>query len=120
MIRAAALLAALLAALPAAAQDPSLGRLFFTPQQRAQFDRERALGIGQRSSTLEGEASFTFDGEVRRSSGRDTRWYNGEAQAGGGPRPPVPPGDTWHPATGERESMLGEGQTVVRRRPATP
>ena len=103
-----------------AQQDESLGRLFFTPQQRAAFDRERLLGGSQRSAAFEGESSFVFNGEVRRSSGRHTRWFNGEAQDLGGPRPPVEPGDTWHPATGERESVLGEGQTVIRRRPATP
>jgi hypothetical protein len=107
-------------ALPAAAQDDTLGRLFFTPQQRAAFDRERLLGGGQRNATLEGEASYVFNGEVRRSSGRNTRWLNGEAQESGGPRPPVAPGDTWHPATGEGESVLGEGQMVIRRRQATP
>jgi hypothetical protein len=107
-------------ALPATAQDETLGRVFFTPQQRAALDRERLLGGGQRNTTLEGEASYVFNGEVRRSSGRNTRWFNGEAQDVGGPRPPVAPGDTWHPATGERESVLGEGQTVIRRRPATP
>lgn len=114
---------ALLACLttPAAAQQEEvLGRLFFTPQQRAAFDRERLLGGSQRSAAFEGESSFVFNGEVRRSSGRNTRWFNGEAQDLGGPRPPVPPGDTWHPATGERESVLGEGQTVIRRTPATP
>jgi hypothetical protein len=121
MNRSAAALALLAGlAMPAAAQEEALGRLFFTPQQRAAFDRERLLGGSQRSAALEGESSYVFNGEVRRSSGRNTRWFNGEAQEVGGPRPPVAPGDTWHPATGERESVLGEGQTVIRRRPATP
>ena len=34
-----------LAAAPASAQGEPLGRLFFTPQQRAALDRERLLGI---------------------------------------------------------------------------
>ena len=66
-----------LAALPVWAQSDNLGRLFFTPQQRAALDRERLLGFSQRPSSLDGDASYTFNGEVRRSSGKNTRWING-------------------------------------------
>ncbi|NJD24950.1 MAG: hypothetical protein FIB06_06050 [Betaproteobacteria bacterium] len=105
--------------IPAHADD-TLGRLFFTPAQRAAFDRERLLGIARNPSALEGESSYTFDGQVRRSSGRNTRWINGEPQPGDGPAPPVAPGDTYHPATGERDSLIGDGRITVRRPRAQP
>lgn len=106
-----------LAALPAWPQSETLGRLFFTPPQRAALDRERLLGISQRPSGLDGDASYTFNGEVRRSSGKNTRWINGEPQTAGGRGPGVPPGDTYHPATGEHESLLGDGTIVIKRKP---
>lgn len=61
-------------ALPAYPQDGALGRLFFTPQQRATLDRQR------RQSPNESQvASDKLNGEVRRSSGKNTRWINGAA-----------------------------------------
>ena len=106
----------LLATLPVWSQGESLGRLFTTPQQRSALDRERLLGQSQRSS-LDSEASYTYNGEVRRSSGNNTRWINGEPQTAGGRDPGVPPGDTYHPATGEHESLLGGGTIVIKRKP---
>jgi hypothetical protein len=121
MTRLLPLLLALLATLPVPAScDEALGRLFFTPAQRAALDRERLLGIARRPNAIEGEASYTFNGHVKRSSGQTTRWINGEAQTGGAVTPPVHPGDTYHPATGERESLLGNGKITVRRSAATP
>ena len=115
------LLLLLSAALPAWSQSESPGRLFFTPQQRAALDRERALGLNQRpSNTLDGDASYTFDGEVRRSSGKNTRWINGVPLTTATRKPEVAAGDTYHPATGERESVIGDGRIVVQRKPATP
>jgi hypothetical protein len=108
-----------LAALPAWPQSEPLGRLFFTPQQRAALDRERLLGISQRPSGLDGDASYTFNGEVRRSSGKNTRWINGEPQTAGVRGPGVPAGDTYHPATGEHDSLLGGGTIVIKRKPPT-
>ncbi len=109
-----------LAALPAWAQSEALGRLFFTPQQRAALDRERLLGFSQRPSSLDGDASYTFNGEVRRSSGKNTRWINGAAHSATTRNPDVSAGDTYHPATGERESLLGDGQIVIQRKPPKP
>jgi hypothetical protein len=108
------------AALPAWPQSDTLGRLFFTPQQRTALDRERLLGLNQRPSTLDGDASYIFDGEVRRSSGKNTRWINGVPQTTATRKPEVAAGDTYHPATGERESVIGDGKIVVQRKPATP
>jgi len=109
-----------LAALPVWAQSDNLGRLFFTPQQRAALDRERLLGFSQRPSSLDGDASYTFNGEVRRSSGKNTRWINGAPHTAATRSPEVSAGDSYHPATGERESLLGDGQIVIQRKPPKP
>ena len=109
-----------LATLPAEAQNEPLGRLFFTPQQRAALDRERLLGLNQRPSTLDGDASYTLNGEVKRSSGKNTRWINGAPSATLMRSPDVPPGETYHPATGERESPLGSGRIIVQRKTPAP
>ena len=109
----------LLATLPVWSQGESLGRLFTTPQQRSALDRERLLGQSQRS-TLDSEASYTYNGEVRRSSGNNTRWINGEPQPAASRSPGVPAGDTFHPATGEHESLLGDGTIIIKRKPSAP
>lgn len=104
------ILALLLAcSFPALPQSEPLGRLFFTPQQRALLDRQRIQGM---TSNFDQQASYTLNGEVRRSSGKNTRWINGEAQTGPTPRGVI--GDTYHPATGERESLLGGGKIHVQ------
>lgn len=59
-------------AFAASAEEQPLGRLFFTAQQRATLDRQRRQVP---------RASDTLNGEVRRSSGKNTRWVNGEAQS---------------------------------------
>ena len=100
---------------PAWAQTEPLGRLFFTPQQRAALDRQRETNPNFLANTTEEENSLTINGEVRRSNGRSTRWINGEAQwKSSAPAARVPVGDTFHPSTGERESLLGEGRIVVK------
>jgi len=105
----------ILCSLPAWSQQEVLGRLFFTPHERTALDRQRQLGLNANVDRNQ-EASYTLNGEVRRSSGRNTRWVNGEAQTGkNSPRGVI--GDTYHPATGERESLLGSGKISIR--PAT-
>lgn len=115
-IRPALLLLLLLAApAPSWAQQEPLGRLFLTPQQRAALDRQRLLNPGFSPNATEGEASQTINGEVRRSHGRATRWINGQAVWDDSiPVPRVPVGDTFHPETGERESLLGGGRIIVK------
>ena len=62
------------------------------------------------------EASITINGEVRSSNGRRTRWINGEVNwEGNAPSAPVPVGDTFNPATGERESLLRDGRIQIKR-----
>ena len=100
----------------AGAQQEPLGRLFFTPQQRAALDHQRQLNPSFNANAGDNESSQTLNGEVRRSSGRNTRWINGEADWNTrAPRPKVPVGDTFYPGTGERESLLGGGKIIVNR-----
>lgn len=100
---------------PTRAEQEALGRLFFTPQQRAEFNRQRLLNPGLNSGTSDQPGSQTINGEVRRSSGRNTRWINGEAQwSETSPTPHVPVGDTFNPETGEHQSVLGSGKIVVK------
>jgi hypothetical protein len=69
-------------AFPALAQEssgePALGRLFFSPQQRAELDRRRELNIQEATVTV--ESLYTVNGHVSRSSGKSTTWVNGTAQ----------------------------------------
>lgn len=60
-----------------AAAEP-LGRLFFTPERRAQLERQRQYNI-QETRTIQG-GSMRLDGIVQRSSGRSTIWVNGVPQ----------------------------------------
>lgn len=56
----------------------SLGRLFFTPEQRAALDRQRLLNILAPRQEAGGRGgSLRLDGVVRRSGGTTTVWVNG-------------------------------------------
>lgn len=80
------------------ADETTLGRLFLEPQQRARLDLQRQRNPGFLPDAGNGEASQTFNGEVRSSNGRRTRWINGEADWEGVVLPPrVPVGDTFYP-----------------------
>jgi hypothetical protein len=73
-----ALILLLSAAAPASAQQP-LGRLFFTPEQRAALDARRKARIPDKPAALTAESPTTrVDGHVLRSGGRSTVWVNGE------------------------------------------
>ena len=77
-------LIALALAAPASLAAEPLGRLFFTPAQRAELDAARreknrippAAEPGQRAALPE---RVTYDGMVRRSDGRSTVWINNRA-----------------------------------------
>lgn len=76
-------------ATPAAAADSSLGRLFFTPSQRASLDVARSQRTRGTVATEATEATvevaepvpqtITYGGMVRRSDGRTTVWINDRA-----------------------------------------
>lgn len=106
---------ALLTCQTAAAQDAPLGRLFMTPAQRATLDRQRLHNPNQRLGQQEMEGSQTFNGEVRRSDGHNTRWINGETNWEKSPaKPRIPVGDTFHPESGEHQSLIGNGRIIVK------
>lgn len=69
----------LLACPPAATAD-NLGRLFFTPAQRAQLDYNYA-----RNAPADGNSSsvLTVNGIVQKNGGARTVWVNGVAQSAG-------------------------------------
>jgi hypothetical protein len=140
-------LAGLLAtAIPAGAAAQDLGRLFFTPEQRAALDARRKARVPDRPvATPQAESPVTrVNGAVRRADGRSTVWLNGEAIAEdaqpGGPR--VAPrsahpgrvlvpsgegaqrydlrvGESLDRGSGEVRDVIGEGEIRVGpRRPA--
>ena len=65
----------------AGAQAQELGRLFFTPEQRAALDARRKARVPDKPAAASAvEQPVTrVDGAVRRSGGRSTVWVNGEA-----------------------------------------
>ena len=68
---------AILASAPASAEE--LGRLFFTPEQRAALDARRKARIPDKPAAVVVESPVTrLDGLVSRGSGRSTVWVNGE------------------------------------------
>ena len=73
----AVLLLFLLAAAPPAKAD-ALGRLFFTPEQRAVLDRQRKSGALEKQT--EAAATLYINGIVRPSRGSTTVWINGIPQ----------------------------------------
>lgn len=69
----------LLLATAAGAHAEELGRLFFTPQQRAQLERGQQPNVDS-----PGHAdSLTVSGVVQRHGGKRTVWINGVPQAAG-------------------------------------
>ena len=98
------------------AEPPALGRLFLDPQQRARLDQQRQHNPGFRPNADDAESHQTLNGEVRSSNGRRTHWVNGTELPGNtATAPQVPIGDTYHPATGERSSLLGDGRILIKR-----
>ena len=80
--RLAAAIVLMLGAGTAAAAE--LGRLFFTPAQRATLDTLREKNIGAEAATAKEPApplpqNVTLDGVVRRSDGKNTVWLNSRA-----------------------------------------
>jgi hypothetical protein len=109
-----------------------LGRLFFTPEQRAALDARRKARVPDKPAAAPAVASPTtrLDGYVRRSDGRSTVWVNGERADGAAPRAdgrvsvtvgesdvrvPLKPGEELDRASGEVHDVLGpNGEIRVR------
>jgi len=141
----AVLAGALLGASRAGAQD--LGRLFFTPEQRAALDARRKARVPDKPAAVpQTESPVTrVDGAVRRSGGRSTVWVNGETIPEGAqpdsaqvaPRDPsgarvtIPAGESAQGynlrvgesvdrGSGEVRDVIGEGEIKIGPRPAAP
>ena len=137
------LAAALLGAPRAGAQE--LGRLFFTPEQRAALDARRKARVPDKPAAVpQAESPVTrVDGAVRRAGGRSTVWVNGETIPEGAqpdsarvaPRDPgaarvtIPAGESAQGynlrvgesvdrGSGEVRDVIGEGTVRVGPRPA--
>lgn len=102
-MRRLAFLLALLSVLPAGAEP--LGRLFFTPAQRAVLDAAR---LQDRATDVPPPAArVILNGVVTRSDGGATVWINNQPHAGGD----GPPGVTVD-ATGQVGVKSAAGRTV--------
>ena len=124
----------LLVTAPCMAQE--VGRLFFTPEQRAALDARRKARVPDRPAAAAVASPTTrVDGFVKRSRGPSTVWVNGEPLPEGtgdapriGPRVSVPlgeagrrahlrPGETLDRGTGEIHDVIGDGEIQIRRAP---
>ena len=140
MRRAALFALALAAALPARAAEP-LGRLFFTPEQRAALDARRKARVPDKPAAAAVASPVTrIDGYVKRSRGPSTVWMNGESLPEGSPEAPrieapardgegrvsisvgesgrrveLKPGESLDRGSGEVKDVIGDGEIEVRR-----
>ncbi|HUK04872.1 MAG TPA: hypothetical protein VLV90_07305 [Burkholderiales bacterium] len=107
----AALMTALLGAAGARAQE--LGRLFFTPEQRAALDARRKARVPDKPAAApQAESPITrVNGEVQRSGGRSTVWVNGEAIPEGAPAGAAQPAPS---AAGPGHVSLPAGESAQR------
>ena len=125
--------------LPAFAEE-ALGRLFFTPERRQTLDRQRQFNI-QEKQEIQEDPTFTIDGVVTRSSGKQTVWVNGNVheeretmqgvtvtpnrihpgkvtvQSEDGPASAASVGDTVNRTSGEATELLQGGQISIRTAP---
>jgi hypothetical protein len=113
-----------------------VGRLFFTPEQRAALDARRKARVPDKpAAAVVASPTTRVDGYVQRSTGPSTVWVNGEPLPEGtgeatrvGPRVSVPvgdggrrarlrPGEVLDRGTGEVRDVIGDGEIRVRRSP---
>src|SRR6185436_14044793 len=139
--------AAIAAATVGNARAQELGRLFFTPEQRAALDARRKARVPDKPAAAPvTESPLTrINGAVRRGGGKSTVWVNGEmipedTQPGGArvAPPSAKPGSVSIPAgegpqrqelrvgesldrgSGEVRDVLGEGEIKISPRRAAP
>lgn len=136
-----ALLGLLLIAASATAAAQQLGRLFFTPEQRAELDARRKARVPDKAAAVLIESpSTTLDGYVKRSNGKSTVFVNGEpvtegadAQRAqvipsrddpsraaievgeGARRIPLRVGESLDRGSGEVNDVIGKGEIKVER-----
>ena len=144
MNRRSLFLVCLLLAAPAV-EAQELGRLFFTPEQRASLDARRKARVPDKPNAPTVVSPTTrLDGYVQRSSGPNTVWVNGESLLETAPEAPrigssrrddgrvsVPvgesgarvglrPGETLDRGSGEVRDLIGGGEIRVRRSKPAP
>lgn len=97
------------------AADP--GRLFYTPDQRAQLEAARARNVTQvRQAAPDTGAPrpIRYDGVVIRSDGKTTRWVDGQPQVGASGVAGLKPGQI------RADGRVYESYQVLRPDPAAP
>lgn len=111
-----------------------VGRLFFTPEQRAALDARRKARVPDKPAAVVVSSPTTrVDGFVKRSTGPSTVWVNGEplpegagdaprigprdsvSVGEGGRRAALRPGEVLDRGTGEVRDVIGEGEITIRR-----
>jgi len=138
-MRLAFLLVILIAA--PAAQSQEVGRLFFTPDQRANLDQRRKARVPDKPAAATVVSPVTrVDGYVKRSAGPPTVWINGESVPENAPEAPridggrdpsgsvsisvgesgkrmrLKPGESLDRGNGEVHDVIGDGEIQVRKR----
>lgn len=117
--------------------EEALGRLFFTPEKRQALDHQRQFNIQEKVETQQ-EPTFTINGVVTRSSGKQAVWVNGKVvgenraasdvdvvpvrqnpgqvviQSGDATTTSAKVGETVQSDTGETADLLNGGRIVVR------
>jgi len=73
----------LLLALPLSTRAEGIGRLFFSPQQRAQLDFQQAQTITNNGDSSHASSGLTVNGIVQKDGGSRTVWINGVPQSAG-------------------------------------
>ena len=129
---------ALLLAFAPCAQAQELGRLFFTPQQRADLDARRKARVPDKPTAATVASPVTrLDGYVKRSGAPSTVWINGESITEGAPDAPridrgpsgsvsigvgegggrvrMKPGESLDRGNGEVHDVLGDGEIQVHK-----
>ncbi len=120
-----------------AAHADELGRLFFTPAQRAALDARRKARMPDRpAEPMLASPISRIDGYVKRSQGPSTVWMNGESLSESSPEAPriegpgrgvsisvgesgrrvrLKPGESLDRGSGEVKDVIGDGEIQVRR-----
>lgn len=117
-----------------ASRSEHVGRLFFTPEQRAALDaRRRARVPDKPAAVVVASPTTRLDGFVKRSSGPSTVWVNGApltegtgeaprigprvsiSVGEGGRRATLRPGEVLDRGSGEVRDIIGGGEIRIRR-----
>ncbi|TAJ76497.1 MAG: hypothetical protein EPO42_12350 [Gallionellaceae bacterium] len=107
----------LMLGLPAHAPAEVLGRLFFSPADRAQLERQKTQ-LANAADDGSPQSVVTVNGIIQRSDGSRIVWINGKPQKLG---PGAHPGSVSIPLPGKNKSVeVRVGQRIVVDRAARP